>query len=307
VRFTGGEADVVFAFRLPVAPLAAPWLSLGAARPRFVLDIDEDDAGATRQIAALKRLESDDDAARVADADADKLATMADEWIPRVDLVLAAAHSEVGRLRAQYPGITADVLPNPAPPTGDEGPAPDVDLLFVGNCSYTPNIDAARWLCLEVLPILRTQLGRPVRVAVVGSAVDAAVEALAGDPDVVVAADVPSVTPWYRAAKVSVAPLRAGGGTRLKILEAFAHRRPVVSTSLGAEGLPVTDGVHLLIADGADDIATACARLLADHDLRTQLVDAAVKVAIAHARPRIVSDLVYTIAGAGSRLEATHA
>src|SRR5205823_13362 len=120
-----------------------------------------------------------------------------------------------------------------------------VDVLFVGNCSYPPNIDAARWLCTAIVPLLRARLGRPVRVVVVGSSVDRSVYELGQLPGVAIVADAPSVTPWYRSARIAVAPLRAAGGTRLKILEAFAHRRPVVSTSLGADGLPVVDGKHL--------------------------------------------------------------
>ena len=70
-------------------------------------------------------------------------------------------------------------------------------------------------------------------------------------PGVAVLADVPDVTPYYAAARLAVAPIRAGGGSRIKILEAFAHDRPVVSTRIGAEGLSVVDGRHLLIADTA--------------------------------------------------------
>jgi glycosyltransferase involved in cell wall biosynthesis len=127
-----------------------------------------------------------------------------------------------------------------------------------------------------------------VRVTLVGGSVNPAVAALASDPDVTVVFDAPSVTPWYQSTTVAVAPLRAGGGTRLKILEAFAHGTPVVSTSRGAEGLPVTDGVDLLIADDTVEFARSCGRLLEDEGLRAALADTAADVAAQHARPRIV-------------------
>ena len=81
--------------------------------------------------------------------------------------------------------------------------------------------------------------------------------------------------PELERADIAVVPLRIGSGTRLKILESFAHRVPVVSTSLGADGLDVQNGVHLLLADNADAFAVACQRLLADSDLRKRMVDAA--------------------------------
>jgi hypothetical protein len=292
VAFTGGDIDLVYVFRLFLARLAEPWLVDGGnSRTRFALDFDEDEANAARQIAALHRRNGDEGAAEVADADAAKFERMAQRWATRADLVLASSAHEVASLEVLLPGVRAQVLPNVAPPTGEEGLAPRVDVLFVGNCGYLPNIEAARWFCQDVLPLVRARLGRGVRVAVVGSYVDERVASLTADRDVVVVSDPPSVTPWYRATTIAVAPLRSGGGTRLKILEAFAHRRPVVSTHLGAEGLPVTDGVHLLMADTAHDIADACARLISDTSLRASLVRSAVKVAIDHSRPSVVTRL----------------
>ena len=291
VNFAGGDVDLVYVFRLYLAGLAEPWLADGTRRARFVLDLDEDDAKAARSVASLHRGDGHEPEAEVAEADATKYERMAERCIARADLVLAASPHEVAAVESLYPGVKAQVLPNPTPPTGEGGTGPAVDVLFVGNFGYLPNVDAARWLCGDILPLLRSRLGRSVRVAVVGSNLDERVTSLAADRDVEVVFDPLWVTPWYRVTTIAVAPLRAGGGTRLKILEAFSHRRPVVSTRLGAEGLPVTDGVHLLVADGADKIAVACARLISDSALRASLVTAAVEVAIDHARPSVVSRL----------------
>jgi glycosyltransferase involved in cell wall biosynthesis len=289
----GDDVDLVYVFRLFLTPLAAPWLAgaHGGRRPSVVLDIDEDDPTTLRQIAALYRPAGPAGMIDVFEGDAAKLQELADTWVPRVDLVLASGPRDVATVDARYPNVDVRLLPNPTPPTGNQGNAPDVDVLFVGNCSYVPNIDSARWLCTAVLPLLQARLGRRVRVAIVGSLVDASVSELGGLPGVTVVADAPSVAPWYRSARIAVAPLRAAGGTRLKILEAFAYRRPVVSTSVGADGLPIVDGKHLLIADDAPGFADACARLLRDHELRSALVDAAVDVALAYARPRIMDQL----------------
>jgi hypothetical protein len=292
VAFTGADIDLVYVFRLYLARLAEPWsVDGGKSRTRFVLDLDEDEASAARQIAALHRRAGDERSAEVADADAAKFERMAQRWAARADLLLASSAHEVASLEVLAPGVKAHVLPNAAPPAGVEGSAPPIDVLFVGNCSYLPNIEAARWFCQDVLPLVRARLGRGVRVAVVGSHVDERVASLTADPDVVVVSNPPSVTPWYRSTTIAVVPLLAGGGTRLKILEAFAHRRPVVSTRLGAEGLPVADGVHLLLADTPGDIADACARLISEPSLRASLVHSAVGVAIDHSRPSVVTRL----------------
>lgn len=95
--------------------------------------------------------------------------------------------------------------------------------------------------------------------------------ALAGEPEVTVTGPVADVTPWYESAHAVIVPVRAGGGTRIKILEALAHRRPVVSTTVGAEGLGATPGRHLLVADSPVDFAAECDRLMRDRTLRHAL------------------------------------
>jgi len=94
---------------------------------------------------------------------------------------------------------------------------------------------------------------------------------LATRDDVIVTGEVPDVRPYYQQAKVSVVPLRSGGGTRIKILEAMACGRPVVSTSVGCEGLHVVDGEHLLVADTPADFAERVVTLLKDQALRERL------------------------------------
>lgn len=148
----------------------------------------------------------------------------------------------------------------------DDATPPDIDLLFVATLGYWPNVHAATWLVHEVVPRLPG-----VTVAIVGAAPAPEVLALAG-PAVTVAADVPDVTPWYRRARVCVVPIHAGSGTRTKIPEAWAHGRPVVTTTIGAEGLDVSGAA--LIADDPDAFAAACTQVLADAHLADRLVRA---------------------------------
>jgi glycosyltransferase involved in cell wall biosynthesis len=135
---------------------------------------------------------------------------------------------------------------------------------------WRPNQDAVQYFVDEILPLVRK--GRPdVSIAVVGQAPPAHIQKLDSLPGVHIVGRVDDVRPYVDAATVYVVPLRIGGGTRLKILEALAMSKAVVSTSVGAEGLDVIDGEHIMIADSAADFADRIERLLADSALRGKL------------------------------------
>ena len=144
-------------------------------------------------------------------------------------------------------------------------------MLFVGNLTYLPNADAAVRLVHEVLPRLRGIADQPVTVTLAGEP-DDTVRSLAAEPGVQVTGFVPDLAPCYRDADVVVAPLAAGGGTRIKLLEAFGYGLPVVTSTVGAAGLDVADGVHVLMADSPGEAARAVAALAGDRGLRERLV-----------------------------------
>jgi len=149
----------------------------------------------------------------------------------------------------------------------DTGPrvfsTPGPHLVFTGKMDFRPNVDAALWFAEQVMPELRA-LGVDAHFWVVGRNPHARLAALAGRDDVTVTGEVPDVRPYIVQSDVYVVPLLAGGGTRFKILEALALARPVVSTRLGADGIPVQDGVHLALADSPADFAGRVSELLAD-------------------------------------------
>lgn len=146
-------------------------------------------------------------------------------------------------------------------------------LTFVGGMHYFPNGDAARFFVRDVVPILRAELGDGFEVRLVGEAPPSIGE-LGCEPNVTVTGYVQDMASELARADVMIVPLRHGSGTRLKILEAFANMMPVVSTTIGASGLDVCDGEHLLIADSPADFAGACTRLARDATLRKRLADA---------------------------------
>jgi glycosyltransferase involved in cell wall biosynthesis len=178
--------------------------------------------------------------------------------------------SEADR-RALAPRARAElcVLPNalpaphttPAPPPPHDGP---FELLFVGTLGYEPNADAARFFCRQVLPLVRPAAPQGVRLSIVGAGAPPTLRALEEAPEVRLVGAVPDVAEWYDRADAVIAPIRAGGGTRIKVLEAFRARRPLVSTSIGVEGLEVRAEEHVLIGDSPAEFAAQCARLIAE-------------------------------------------
>lgn len=148
-------------------------------------------------------------------------------------------------------------------------------LVFVGSMDWLPNIDGVRFFVEEVLPKIRTRLPH-CPLTIVGRTPPAAIQSLAADdPAMTVTGTVPDVRPYLWKAAVSVVPLRIGGGTRLKIYEAMAAGAAVVSTTIGAEGLPLTAGEHIALADDAEGFAARCCELLENRAERDRMARSA--------------------------------
>ncbi|MEO8050180.1 MAG: glycosyltransferase [Acidobacteriota bacterium] len=174
-------------------------------------------------------------------------------------------------------GVDCDYF---APP---KDPAPYRDLIFIGAMNWIPNIDGMRFFVENIWPRLRSR--HPgCTLGIVGRAPTPEIRHLAdADSSIHVTGTVPDVRPYLWGSRVSIVPLRIGGGTRLKIYEAMAAGVPVVSTAVGAEGLPVRHPDQIRLADRPEDFADECSRLLADDAERRQLGAAARDWVIANA------------------------
>ena len=200
--------------------------------------------------------------------------------LARFDGVLAVSNADRAAFDRLYPGAVRQ--PAHVVPTGvdieyfDASPSDGASktLVFTGSMDWLPNEDAMLFFCRDILPLIRAEEPE-ARLAIVGRSPTPAVKALAQEYDVEVTGRVDDVRPFMRAASVYVVPLRVGGGTRLKIFEAMAMGKAVVSTTVGAEGLPVTHGEHLLLADEPRAFARGVVRLLRDVERRRQLEQAA--------------------------------
>jgi glycosyltransferase involved in cell wall biosynthesis len=193
-------------------------------------------------------------------------------WCPRVALNCVASEEDGAVLEELAPGSRCIVVPNGVD-TGAFRPAtsgaPGSDVVFVGGNSWFPNRDGMDYFAEEVLPLLRQE--RPeIRVTWVGRANEEVKDRFAGF-GITVTGYVDDIRPYVYDAACFIAPLRVGGGTRLKILDAWALGKAVVSTSQGAEGLAIEPGRNILIADSARAFADEVARVLDDSDLRHRL------------------------------------
>jgi polysaccharide biosynthesis protein PslH len=194
-------------------------------------------------------------------------------YTARYDDCITVSAEDRQILEQIHPGLRVKVSPNGVDTTALQPlPAAEADagLVFVGSMNYSACVDAAIFFHREILPQIRRQ--QPdVELWFVGRDPAPEVQRLASDT-VHVTGWVESVEPFYRRSRVCIVPLRAGGGTRLKILEAMALGRPVVSTAKGCEGISVIDGEHLFIADTPEEFADKTLHLLEDPGLRQKMV-----------------------------------
>lgn len=145
------------------------------------------------------------------------------------------------------------------------------DIVFTGSMDWLPNEDAVQWFVSEVFPLIRSR--RPdTTFTIAGRDPSQSIRNLSNrDPSIRVTGSVPDIRPFLAGASLFIVPIRIGGGTRMKIYEAMAMELPVVSTSVGAEGLAVNDGTELLIRDDPESFAGAVCDLLADRSGSSEL------------------------------------
>lgn len=205
-----------------------------------------------------------------------------DDTLQRFDGILAVSDADRETFARLYPEtakkpmwvVRTGVDTEYFVPSGK--PVTDPHLVFTGSMDWLPNEDAMKYFCSDILPLVRRQEPR-VTLSIVGRAPTPAVKALAGDGPggIVVTGTVDDVRPYMHKAAVYIVPLRIGGGTRLKIFEAMSMGKAVVSTTVGAEGLPVVAGEHALIADAPQAFADAVLTLIRDAAARTKIESAA--------------------------------
>jgi polysaccharide biosynthesis protein PslH len=193
----------------------------------------------------------------------------------RFDWVVAVSREDREMIQSEYgienvsdvpTGVDTDFFR----PQGAVRPEPHT-LVFTGSMDWLPNEDAIRYFTAEILPLIRRDVP-DVKLVVVGrNPFQSLIELSHSDSSIVVTGRVEDVRPFMENAAAYVVPIRIGGGTRLKIYEAMAMEKPIISTTVGAEGLPVSTGVELVLADTPESFARETVRVLKDESYAKSL------------------------------------
>jgi len=185
----------------------------------------------------------------------------------QVDRLVAVSDADAAALRELDPALKVQVVPNGIDTAlYDRTQVAPIDLpphslVFTGTMDFRPNVDAALWFAREVLPLIKRDVP-DVHFVIVGQRPHARLAELRSDTSIVITGGVEDTRPYITGASVYVIPLRMGGGTRFKLLEALALHAPCVSTTLGAEGFEVASGRELVLADDAAAFAQATVDLI---------------------------------------------
>ncbi len=273
--FRGVQFDIIHVFRLYMAPYALPFRGddfSGVCQ----LDLDDIESLTRRRLAELYALNGDARMASCMKAETKKYEALERNLLPRFDRIFVCSSPDKDRLARQHKGVKFETIPNVVRIPGEtiENPRGTFTILFVGSLGYYPNSEGIIFFCERVLPVLRRKSDAAFSVKVVGDGISPKIaRRLSSIPELSLVGCVPNVGTYYRNAHMVIVPIRAGGGTRIKALEAFAYRRPVVSTTIGVEGIDVQHEQHALIADTEEMFAENCFRIMTDRALRGRLVD----------------------------------
>jgi glycosyltransferase involved in cell wall biosynthesis len=273
--------DVIFVHRLYMLPLIRH-IAMPAGAPVY-LDFDDVESTTRDRLAALARLNGDRRIAYLMRRDAAAYGEIERRELATFERIFVCSEADRVRLLDGNRARRVDVLPNvvdvPEQASGarrlSDGP---FVFLFVGSPGYYPNRDAIAFWCRDVVPLIRRRVSRPFQIRVVGERRPEWQRSIPGIAELSWAAVADDIAAEYDRADAVIVPVRAGGGTRIKVLEAFAHRRPVVSTTVGVEGLAVEHGEHALIADTAEELAARAVSLMDDAALGARLAAGALSL-----------------------------
>jgi polysaccharide biosynthesis protein PslH len=190
----------------------------------------------------------------------------------QVERVALCSELDLRRFDAPNAVLIPNGYDEPLSPLGRESVGNPPTILLQGSMRYAPNTDAALWLAEEIAPLIRAEIPA-TEVRLVGEP-DGSIVGLGALAQTTVVGQVPQMEPELARADLVAVPIRFGSGTRIKILEAWAHRIPVVSTTFGAEGLHADPDVHYAAGDDAESFAKACCNVIRNEELRRNLVEA---------------------------------
>jgi glycosyltransferase involved in cell wall biosynthesis len=265
-----------------------------ATKPSLVqLDLDDIESQCRRRLGKLYRRNGHKIAAEALSREADLYEHLERQLLSTPDRVFVCSEQDRSFILRHYECRNIELLPNvvQTPPNihmerAHPGP---FSFLFLGALHYYPNEEGIRYFCREVLPRIKQDIKRDFVVRIAGRGSSKRLRRyLASLHQVDFLGEVPDVKPCYADSDAVIVPIRAGGGTRIKVLEAFAHKRPVVSTHLGAEGIMAEHDKHLLLASDTEGFVRHCVRLMKNPELRRRLTTGAFELVCQTYNPNIM-------------------
>jgi glycosyltransferase involved in cell wall biosynthesis len=256
------------------------------------IDLDEDEATSSREMAQQCHQGGETGRARWLEAEADNFDALTRVLPRRFDRFFISSSQDSDKLVSRHPGLRPEVVENAVvipktPPRRDDGRT----IVFVGSFGYGPNVAACLWFAQQVWPIVRAAAPTG-RVRLIGRDPPRTILELARIDGIQVVGPVDDVADAYTGATLAIAPLHAGTGTRIKIIEAAAFEVPIVSTSLAACGLRLEAPEALWIGDDAAAFAAAVVNALANPEERQRRAKVALRVVQTHHdRAKVIAGL----------------
>ncbi|MBC2717617.1 MAG: glycosyltransferase [Desulfobacteraceae bacterium] len=267
--------DIIHVFRIYMMGFAACFFSPETS-PFLQLDLDDIESRTHYRLSELYKLNKHKKLAEKMHLDADYYQKLEKQVLQKADRIFVCSVIDKKWLADKYHNTNMIIVPNIVD-------IPDImnhphtnewfTFLFIGSLGYYPNYEGIVHFCRNILPIIREQATKSFEVHIVGTGITKKLTTiLSAIPNVNIIGTVPNVAPQYSAAGAMIVPVRAGGGTRIKVLEAFAHQCPVVSTKFGVEGIAGHHEEHFLSSESDEDFAQNCLRLMNEPLFARQLV-----------------------------------
>lgn len=280
-EFQGAQYDHVLVSRMRLMPVwRALESELGVRAGYKVLDLDDiESRSQALQVKMLGVAHLGKVGYLMEWLESSKLAREENRAFKEMDKVVLCSTEDKTMLTRRFRAEQIAVIPNTIRVPGllpEQAQSDKFQLLFVGTLNYTPNEHAVKWLVEAILPEILRRVGKDaVNLAVVGRGPTAWMQAQADAGIFELHGDVPDVQPFYAACDAVLVPILAGGGTRIKILEAFGYGRVVLSTTQGAEGIDAENNQELMIVNTAVEFANAVAILIRNRELGQKLIASA--------------------------------
>jgi glycosyltransferase involved in cell wall biosynthesis len=272
----GQTFHVVHIFRLRMVPFGL-WIKEENPEIKLCLDLDDIESVTHERIAALHAMLGHLGMAAFFRKEAENCRELERKWLPSFDKVYVCSEKDRKQLRESYQLDNVQVVPNvvasrPFVSRCSKVASPFV-FLFLGGLAYFPNHEGVWFFVREILPIMRKKMKGSFLLLIAGPDLPNRIRrVIAKIPEIRYLGRVSSVEDAYRQSDAVIIPIRAGGGTRIKAIEAFSFSVPVVGTRIGLEGLDIRHGQHAMIADSAEEFAAGCCRVAQDACLREKLI-----------------------------------